>query len=176
MKCNRSSLAEICLCSCWDTSKWQSSCQVLTSSSPGESWCLRPKVFFPPCLIVWGIVTQKSQMWDTGQSYKGCSFLERSRLTHSTLKNKQAKKLHTYLSGLGSCQSTGIEDVKKSAAGQLGSEQNMLSLKKQYCSLPLMLSPQVQANKSLYWNWTAIHTLWLLLIYSRTQYYTYDPF
>lgn len=48
-----SSLDKICICFCWDTSKGQSSCQMLTSCS-GESWRLKPQVFFPLCLATEG--------------------------------------------------------------------------------------------------------------------------
>lgn len=41
----------------------------------------------------------------------------------------------------------GVEDVKKSAAGQLGSEQNLLSVRKQYWSVLLVLLSQKKEKK-----------------------------
>lgn len=61
-------------------------------------------------------------------------------MTLSTLKNKLAKKLPATLSGLESSQSTAAEDGKKSAAGPLGLEKNLLSFRKQHCSVLLTLS------------------------------------
>lgn len=134
----RSGLDEICICFCWDTSKGHSSCRMSTSC-PAESWCLKPQVFFPPCLIIRGrtylpmhvLLILRSHTCRAFNCIKDVHFWKETDWHKAYWKiNKQKSSTQTYLV-LRSSKSMGVEDVTKSTAGQLGSEQNPLSLRKQ---------------------------------------------
>lgn len=102
----RSSLDEICICFCWDSSKGQSSCQMLISC-PGENWCLKPQVFFPPSLITWGridvpkhiLLILRRHTCRAFVNYKKRFIFGKKQMdTRHAEKKLEKKKLHTDLS------------------------------------------------------------------------------
>lgn len=134
----RSSLNEICICFCWDSSKGQSSCQMLTSC-PGENWCLKPQVFFPPSLITWGrtdvpkhilLILRRHTCRAFVNHKKRFIFGKKQMDTRHTEKKLEKKPLHTDFSW-GYSKAFILKVLKKSAASQLGSKQNSLFLRKQ---------------------------------------------
>lgn len=153
MNFKRSSLDEICICFCWDSSKGQSSCQMLIFC-PGENWCLKPQVFFPPSLITWGrtdvpkhiLLILRRHTCRAFVNYKKRFIFGKKQMDTRHAEKKLEKKKTPHRLVLGLSQSIHIKGVKKSAAGQLGPKQNSLFLRKQITQFCLG-RPQHSCNK-----------------------------